>query len=115
MSFQLSGRIYKIGEFRRVTDSFAVQDFRIETEDQYPQKIQLQAVNDRSDLLKDLKIGDLVTVHFDIRGRDWAKGDKEGNATNLNVWKIEKAGGEQPAQQPQQAAPAAPGGFSPFS
>ncbi len=106
--FKLSGRIYKIGEVQKMTDSFSVQKFRIETDDQYPQKIEFQAVNDRCIILEPYRIGDLITVHFDVRGRDWSKGDREGNATNLNAWKIERVGGEQPATQQSapQAAPA---------
>jgi hypothetical protein len=103
--FKISGRLYKIGELQRVTESFSVQKFRIETDDQYPQKIEFQAVNDRCTILDPYKIDDLITVHFDVRGRDWSKGDREGNATNLNAWKIEREGGEQPA--PQQSAPQA--------
>lgn len=108
MSFSLSGRVYKIGEFQKVTDSFAVQKFRIETEEQFPQKIEFQAVNDRCNLLQDIRIGDAVTIHFDIRGRDWAKEGREGNMTTLNVWKVEKQGSEQPAPTAQSAPQAAP-------
>jgi single-strand DNA-binding protein len=110
--FKLSGRIYKIGEVQKVTDSFSVQKFRIETDDQYPQKIEFQAVNDRCVILEPYKIGDLITVHFDVRGRDWSKGDREGNATNLNAWKIERVGDQSvaptamTAQSAPQAAPA---------
>jgi hypothetical protein len=106
--FKISGRLYKIGEVQKVTDSFSVQKFRIETDDQYPQKIEFQAVNDRCVIIEPYRIGDLITVHFDVRGRDWSKGDREGNATNLNAWKIERVGGEQPAQQAQSAPQAAP-------
>jgi hypothetical protein len=106
--FKLSGRIYKIGEVQKVTDSFSVQKFRIETDDQYPQKIEFQAVNDRCIILEPYKIGDLVTVHFDVRGRDWSKGDREGNATNLNAWKIERVGGDQSGAANTMTAPQAP-------
>ena len=105
--FKISGRLYKIGEVQKVTDSFSVQKFRIETDDQYPQKIEFQAVNDRCVILEPYKIGDLVTVHFDVRGRDWSKGDREGNATNLNAWKIERVG-DQSGNANTMTAPAAP-------
>lgn len=103
--FKQIGRIYKIGDFRKVSDSFSVQDFRIETDGQYPQKISFQLTQDRVTLIDAYRIGDLVTVHFDIRGRDWSKDGKEGNMTTLNAWKIDRVGGEQP--QPT-AAPSAP-------
>jgi hypothetical protein len=35
-----------------------------------------------------------VEVSFDVRGRDWAKDGKEGNATTLNAWRIEVGTGE---------------------
>jgi single-strand DNA-binding protein len=112
-TFKQTGRIYKIGDFRKVSDSFSVQDFRIETDGQYPQKISFQLTQDRVTLIDAYRIGDLVTVHFDLRGKDYT--DKNGesrNATNLNAWKIERVGDQSvaptamTAQSAPQAAPA---------
>jgi len=112
-TFKQTGRIYKIGDFRKVSDSFSVQDFRIETDGQYPQKISFQLTQDRVTLIDAYRIGDLVTVHFDLRGKDYT--DKNGesrNATNLNAWKIERVGDQSvaptamTAQSTPQAAPA---------
>jgi len=104
-TFKQTGRIYKIGDFRKVSDSFSVQDFRIETDGQYPQRISFQLTQDRVTLIDAYRIGDLVTVHFDLRGKDYTKDGEARNITNLNAWKIERIGGEQPA--PQQSAPQA--------
>jgi single-strand DNA-binding protein len=112
-TFKQTGRIYKIGDFRKVSDSFSVQDFRIETDGQYPQKISFQLTQDRVTLIDAYRIGDLVTVHFDLRGKDYT--DKNGesrNATNLNAWKIERVGDQSvaptvmTAQSTPQATPA---------
>ena len=108
-TFKQTGRIYKIGDFRKVSDSFSVQDFRIETDGQYPQKISFQLTQDRVTLIDAYRIGDLVTVYFDLRGKDYTAANGEvRNATNLNAWKIERVGGEQPTPQAQSAPQAAP-------
>lgn len=84
MSYTATGRIIEIGERERKTDKFTMRTFIIETADQYPQPIKFQLVNDRCDLADKLKVGQDVTVHFDIQGNRYQ--DKVFN--NLNAWKI---------------------------
>ena len=87
MSYTATGRIIEIGERERKTDKFTMRIFVIETADQYPQPIKFQLVNDRCDLADKVKVGQDVTVHFDIRGNRYQ--DKVFN--NLNAWKIDPA------------------------
>lgn len=84
MSYTATGRIIEIGEREHKTDKFTMRIFVIETADQYPQPIKFQLVNDRCDLADKLKVGQDVTVHFDIRGNRYQ--DKVFN--NLNAWKV---------------------------
>ena len=85
MSYKTTGRIIEIGEREQKTEKFTMRIFVIETSDQYPQPIKFQLVNDRCDIADKLKIGEDVTVHFDIRGNQYQ--DKVFN--NLNAWKID--------------------------
>lgn len=89
MSYKATGRIIEIGEREHKTDKFTMRIFVIETADQYPQPIKFQLVNDRCDLADKLKVGQDVTVHFDIRGNRYQ--DKVFN--NLNAWKIDLVDG----------------------
>ena len=84
MSYTATGRIIEIGEREQKTEKFTMRIFVIETADQYPQPIKFQLVNDRCDIADKLKIGQDVTVHFDIRGNRYQ--DKVFN--NLQAWKI---------------------------
>lgn len=78
------------------TDSFRSRNFVIETEGQYPQFVQFQLVQDRCGIVDSHRIGDLVTVHFDIRGKRW----NEKYITSLNAWKIEGPGTPPPTRMP---------------
>jgi len=43
-------------------------------------------VNDRCDLIDEIKIGEEISVHFDIRGNDW-----QGKIiNNLNAWRVDR-------------------------
>jgi len=35
------------------------------------------------------KVGNTVTAHFNIRGREWEKDGKKSYFTNLDAWRIE--------------------------
>ena len=58
---------------------------------QYPQTIMFQAVQDRVDMLDQVKVGDMVEVVFFLRGREWI--NPEGVAkyfNSLDAWKVNK-------------------------
>ena len=82
---KIKGKIISIGDREQKTDKFTVRQFIIQTGGQYPQPVQLQITNDRCDVLDAFKVGQEVTVHFDIRGNEW-----NGKIiNNLNAWKVE--------------------------
>lgn len=97
--YTLKGEIKVIGDVQQISDSFKKREFVItDASGQYDQHISLQAVQDRTDLLNDLKVGDSVEVTFFLRGREWTS-PKDGTVkyfNSLDAWKIEKLGGEQP-------------------
>lgn len=71
-------------------DDFFVQQLVIRTADQYPQYIVFEAHGDRCDLLRSLFENEVVTVHFDLKGRPWTT--PEGAVKYLEskaIWKIE--------------------------
>ena len=77
--------------------------------DKYPQTVKFEVLGDKTALLDDYREGQKVTIHFDIRGREWQ--DKVFNS--LNIWKItsDEENTPQKAPQPKPApapAPAAP-------
>ncbi len=58
--------------------------------------VKFQAVGDKCDLLNKYKVGDVVKVSFNIRGNKWENGGKVSYFTNLDAWRIESNGGNNP-------------------
>ena len=85
----LKGELIKIYETKQVSEKFALREFVIETKDQYPQSIILQVSQEKCKVLDNYKLGDLVQVSINVRGRKWT--DKNGQDrffNTLEVWKI---------------------------
>ena len=95
-NFKVTGRITHLAPARQVSASFTVRDFVIEVPDgEYPQLARMQLVKDKCALLDPYKVGDEITVDFNIRGK---LSDQGKVFTNLQAWRIQSAGGSQPAQ-----------------
>jgi len=89
MAFQLEGKLHRVFDTEQKTESFQAREFVVETADtQYPQLIKFQLTQDKCALIDNYTVGDELTVHFDLRGREW----NERFFTNLNAWKIEQGG-----------------------
>lgn len=85
----LKGELIRIYETKQVSEKFALREFVIETKEQYPQSIILQVSQEKCKVLDNYKLGDLVQVSINVRGRKWT--DKEGKDrffNTLEVWKI---------------------------
>ena len=90
-----TGSIKVIGETKQVSDKFKLREFVITTADTYPQHISFQATQDKCALLDTCKIGEQVTVHFNLRGREWNSPAGETKYFNtLEAWKINKGTAE---------------------
>ena len=88
MALEISGKIFSIlpsqnGEGQK--GPWVKQNFVIETGDQYPRKICLQAWNDKAEIVSRLKQGDEVKVAIDLESREY-----QGKwYTDAKAWKIE--------------------------
>lgn len=108
---EIQGRIKTIFATETVgQNGFQKRDLVITTEEQYPNDILIQFTQQRCDLLNNLKVGQNVRVHFNLRGREWT--NQQGEVKYFNTiegWKIELiqttnvAQQQQPMQQYQQA------------
>lgn len=88
MGFQIAGKLVKKYDVESKTASFQTREFVIQTEEQYPQFVKFQSVQDRVNIIDQYQEGDRINVSFDLRGREW----QEKYFTNLNAWKVDKAG-----------------------
>ncbi len=89
MSFEIEGRLHRKFDTESKTQTFQAREFVIETNsNNYVQYIKFQLTQDRCGIIDSFEEGARIKVHFDLRGREW----NDKFFTNLNAWKIEKAG-----------------------
>lgn len=88
---EVIGKIRLIGQTQEIGDKgFRKRDIVITTEEQYPQHISIQFVQDKVNLLDAFKQGDDVRVSINLRGREWV--NPQGETVYFNTiqgWKIE--------------------------
>lgn len=77
---------------KQVTEKFKKRDFAIcDNAPSYPQSVAFQTTQDRCSLLDDIEIGEEITVHFGLRGREWKNPQGEIKYFNsLDVFKIDR-------------------------
>lgn len=97
----ISGKIIEISEPEQISEKFRKATLVIETYENYPQRVQFQAVNDKVDILADLQEDQTVNVFFNIRSNEW-----NGKLiTNLNLWKVEDPSEVLTGQKSKKAVP----------
>ena len=88
---EVQGRIKMIGE----TQTFGANGFRkreivVTTEEQYPQHIMIEFVQDKTDLLNNYQVGQQVKININLRGREWVNPQGETKYFNsIQGWRIE--------------------------
>ena len=101
---EISGKIKKIDETKTFgNNGFRKREMVITTDEQYPQMIMIEFVQDKCDLLNNFNVEENVKVSINIRGREWV--NPEGEAKYFNAiqgWRIEKAqaAGTTPSAEP---------------
>jgi hypothetical protein len=92
---KVKGTIKSVSETVQVTDKFKKRAFVITTDDMYPQVLEIECVQDKTDLLNTVKVGEFVEVSINLRGREYAKKDGSiGYFNSINAWRIEAAAAE---------------------
>lgn len=91
--FTILGTVKVKKDLQQVTDTFKKREFVItDSSGNYPQDILFQLTQDRTNLLDDINVNDMVNVSFNLRGREWINPQGEAIYFNsLDVWRIEKA------------------------
>ena len=83
----ITGKIKVIGTPQTFSKGFIKREFVITTDDKYPQDIKFEVTKEDATNFTH-KIGDVVDVHFNVRGNEW----KGNYYVNLQAWKIESKG-----------------------
>ena len=99
---EITGRVKVVWPQQQVSASFVKRELVITTEEQYPQSIMIEFVQDKVDLVDKLQPGDLVTVSINLGGREWVNPQGETKYFNsIKGWRVQKTGS---AQAPEPAA-----------
>ena len=102
---EVIGKVKLIGEVQTFgSNGFRKRELVVTTDEQYPQMIMIEFVQDKCDLLNSYSVGQDVKVSINLRGREWINPQGEAKYFNaIQGWRIENL---QPAQPPANAAPA---------
>jgi len=105
---EVTGKIKLVNPEQQVSASFRKRELVVTTEEQYPQTIMIEFVQDKADLLKNYNPGEEVKVSVNLTGREWVSPQGETKYfTSLRGWRIEKVQADNPMQQQAPPMPAA--------
>ncbi|CAM3903006.1 hypothetical protein IWX83_000097 [Flavobacterium sp. CG_9.1] len=98
---EVTGKIKMLGDAKNVgSGSFLKRELVVTTEEQYPQHILVEFVQDKCDLLNSFKVGEAVKVSINLRGREWV--DPQGVTKYFNAiqgWRVERVATEATSAQ----------------
>ena len=88
---EVIGKIKIIGDVQTFgANGFRKRELVVTTDDQYPQMIMIEFVQDKCDLLNNYSVGQDVKVSINLRGREWINPQGEAKYFNsIQGWRIE--------------------------
>lgn len=88
---EVQGAIKVIREVQEISATFKKRELVITTDEQYPQTLSIEFVQDKTDLLNKFEVGQNVKVSINLRGREWENPQtKEIKYFNsIQGWRIE--------------------------
>ena len=89
---EVLGKIKLLGEIKTYGDNgFRKREIVITTQEQYPQHLLIEFIQDRCELLDSFKVGENVKISVNLRGREWQNPEGETKYFNsIHGWRIEK-------------------------
>lgn len=84
---EIKGKVLKVTETEQISEKLSKRLLVVEYAEnaQYPETISFEAINSKGTILDKLQPGQNVTVHFNLKGREY-----NGKYFNtLAVWKVE--------------------------
>ena len=88
---EVQGSIKVIGEVQEISATFKKRELVVSTDEQYPQTLSIEFIQDKTDLLNKFEVGQNVKVGINLRGREWENPQtKEIKYFNsIQGWRIE--------------------------
>jgi len=111
---EIEGIVKLIEDEQQITGSFKKRNIVVTTEEQYPQHLLVEFVQDKTSLLDNFNPGDKVSIGINLRGREWQSPQGETKYFNsIQGWRIERKDAAQSAPQ-QSAAGSTPPNLPPM-
>ncbi len=95
MSYELTGKLIAKYDTIQRTETFKVREFALEKSDDIGGRtivnyVKFQCIQDKTEIVDKVNIGDMVKIYFNIKGTKWEKDGKTSYFTNLDAWRIEQ-------------------------
>ncbi|MEK9604231.1 MAG: DUF3127 domain-containing protein [Flavobacteriaceae bacterium] len=106
---EVSGKIKWLDETKTYgNNGFRKREVVVTTEEQYPQHILVEFIQDKCDLLNAFQMGQNVKIGINLRGREWVNPQGETKYFNsIQGWRIEAAGDASNSEMPPMPPPPA--------
>jgi hypothetical protein len=98
MNVEISGKIKEIFEEQTFNSGFKKVEFVVTTQEQYPQDLKLELIQDKTDLINGFNKGEEVKAQVNLRGNEY----NGRYFVNLQAWRLERMeqGAPPPADGP---------------
>ena len=106
---EVTGKIKWLDETKTYgNNGFRKREVVVTTEEQYPQHILVEFIQDKCDLLNAFQLGQNVKIGINLRGREWVNPQGETKYFNsVQGWRIEAAGDSSSSEMPPMPPPPA--------
>ncbi|MFD0993283.1 DUF3127 domain-containing protein [Tenacibaculum geojense] len=99
---EVIGKIKLINETQTFgSNGFRKRELVVTTDEQYPQMLLIEFIQDKCDLLNSFQVGQDVKVSINLRGREWINPQGEAKYFNsIQGWRIESLAAGAPSNVP---------------
>ncbi len=98
---EVLGTVKLVGAEQQISPTFKKRELVVTTDEQYPQSIMIEFIQDKTDLLSNVVVGENVKVSINLSGREWVSPQGETKYFNsIKGWRIEKLQSGATATQP---------------
>jgi len=103
---EIKGKVHEVSPTAQVTESLKKRELIVEyiENPQYPEYLKFEAIQDRCNLLDNLRVGDDIEVFFNLKGRPWTdQTGKKSSFNSLQLWKVNVLSGANNNTAPEYA------------
>ncbi len=95
MSYELTGKLIAKYDVIQRSETFKTREFVVEKSEDIGGRtitnfIKFQCVQEKTNIVDRINVGDEVKIYFNIKGSKWEKDGRTNYITNLDAWRIEQ-------------------------